>query len=244
MGDKIMTALIVQARLDSSRLPNKALLPLEDEPTIFRVMQALSTLKCDVRILACPEDSYAAFAPFAKRAKFKIFAGDKENVLGRFCDAIRYFEIDKHKDARIIRATGDNPFVFADAAIKINKDASIIGADYAGYASIPCGAGVESVSVEALLKIEKKQLLPAEREHVCPHFYGNPSAYKLHRPLSPKKWQHPEISITVDTPEDYEMAKLLYSELKKTSARKRHNGETIIKCLQSITQCTSTTMYF
>ncbi|MDR1058057.1 MAG: spore coat protein, partial [Treponema sp.] len=53
--------LIVQARLDSSRLPGKSLLPLGGKPLIFRVMEALSSLPCGTRVLACPEDCASSF---------------------------------------------------------------------------------------------------------------------------------------------------------------------------------------
>lgn len=56
-----MTALILQGRLDSTRLPNKALLPLGDVPMILRAMEALKTVAADIHILACPEDCLAAF---------------------------------------------------------------------------------------------------------------------------------------------------------------------------------------
>jgi len=49
-----LTAVVLQARLDSSRLPGKALLLLDGKPLIFRVMEALNHIPCDLRILACP----------------------------------------------------------------------------------------------------------------------------------------------------------------------------------------------
>ncbi|GAB1483889.1 hypothetical protein MASR2M78_27050 [Treponema sp.] len=61
-----MTALILQARLDSSRLPKKALLPLGGEPMILRVMENLKGAKADAYVLACPPDAESAFAPWPK----------------------------------------------------------------------------------------------------------------------------------------------------------------------------------
>lgn len=97
-----MTVIILQARLDSSRLPEKALLPLGDRPMVFRVVEALAHVPCDRRVLACPQDSETVFAPLAEEAGFYLFVGSKEDVLDRFSGAARRF------DARwIIRATGD-----------------------------------------------------------------------------------------------------------------------------------------
>ena len=49
-----MTALVLQARIDSSRLPGKSLLPLNGKHLIFRVMEALGVLSVDAKVLACP----------------------------------------------------------------------------------------------------------------------------------------------------------------------------------------------
>jgi spore coat polysaccharide biosynthesis protein SpsF len=224
-----VNAIILQARLDSSRLPGKALLPLAGEPLLLRVLEALTVIPADSYILACPEDSFDAFTPLAKRCGFAIFAGSKNDVLNRYCSAIRYFGI--AGDARIIRATGDNPFVFASAAEEINREAAALGADYAGYVNLPYGAGVESVLAEALLRAEKEAVSEAEREHVCPYLYGNPARFKLHRPLAPKKWQYPALRLTVDTKEDYEYARRLYASITETlNTDRRYSDEAIIQC--------------
>ncbi|MFA6506853.1 MAG: NTP transferase domain-containing protein [Treponemataceae bacterium] len=204
-----MTAVILQARLDSSRLPLKALLPLDGEPLVFRVMSALRAVHADAYVLACPADSEASFAPYAERAGFRVVVGSKEDVLERYCDALRATGAD-----RVIRATGDNPFVFPDAADAINRESILLGADYGAFASLPYGAGVEAVSAEALLRAEREARLPLEREHVCPYLYGHPELFTLHRPLAPFAWRGPDVRITVDTAADYERANALYAAMR------------------------------
>jgi spore coat polysaccharide biosynthesis protein SpsF len=224
-----MTALIIQARLDSSRLPQKSLLPLGGKPLIFRVMEALSTVLCEAKVLACPEDCAAPFAPLADEAGFRLVPGPKEDVLARYCLAIKRFNPD-----RIIRATGDNPFVFADAADFLNTEAAALGAGYAGYSGLPYGAGVESVDAEALLKAEREASAPLEREHVCPYLYNHPELFRLHRPLAPLRWQGPEMRVTVDTAEDFKRAEELYKALSVLPLADRNRGETIIAAYRSL----------
>jgi len=216
-----MTAIILQARIDSSRLPGKALLPLNDKPLIFRVMEALNNVSADLRILACSEDSYSTFMPIAEDAGFRIFAGPKDDVLERYCQVIRKYSI-----SRVIRATGDNPFVFTDAAAAINSDACAKKADYAGYIDLPYGAGVESVCASALLLSSAKTINPFDREHVCPFLYNHPELFKLHRPIAPILWHYPEIRLTVDTQEDYNKAAELYKALNNEPFR--YHGTVII----------------
>ena len=233
-----MTAVVLQARIDSSRLPGKALLPLGGKPVVLRVMEALNHIHADMRILACPEDSRRDFEPLvqeacaanaacaasesAHNAGFEIFTGPKDDVLKRFCDVIKKYSI-----TRLIRATGDNPFVFIDAASVINNEATVLNADYAGYAELPYGAGVESVNAPALLRAENESSHPYDHEHVCPYLYNNPQIFNIHRLSAPVQWRYPDIRLTIDTQEDYEHAQKLYCALPQDC--RRYNGETIIK---------------
>ena len=220
-----LIAVVLQARLDSTRLPEKALLLLEGKPLVLRVMESLNHIGADLKILACPEDSFSSFAPLADEAGFQIYAGPKEDVLERYCQVIRRFSI-----RRVIRATGDNPFVFPDAAKAINDEAISLNADYAGYFGLPLGAGVESVSADALLHAASQNTSPYEREHVCPYLYNHPELFRLHRPLAPACWQdraERNIRLTVDTREDYERAQTLYAALN--GEKERCRGETIIR---------------
>ena len=230
-ADELVTAIVLQSRLDSKRLPGKALLLLDGRPLVFRVMEALNRVPANLRILACPEDSFSSFAPLAAEAGFQIYAGPKEDVLERYCQVIRRFSIN-----RVIRATGDNPFVFTDAAAAINAEAMALNADYSGYSGLPIGAGVESTAASALLRAGEEADLPFEREHVCPYLYSHPELFRLHRPLAPLRWQDQraadaenegKIRLTVDTREDFDRAAELYAALKDDP--RRYIGAAIIK---------------
>jgi spore coat polysaccharide biosynthesis protein SpsF len=222
-----MTGLVLQGRLDSSRLPGKSLLPLGGRPLIFRVMEAFGGTPWDVKVLACPEDCVSAFAPLAEEAGFEIQPGPREDVLARYCLAVRRFGL-----TRVIRATGDNPFVFADAAELINRETLSLGADYGGYHNLPWGAGVESTAAAALLRAEAEARSPPEREHVTPYLYHHPEFFRLHRPEAPPQWRCPEIRLTVDTGEDYARAELLFEGLRDRTDR--HGGETIIAVYRNL----------
>jgi spore coat polysaccharide biosynthesis protein SpsF len=196
-------------------------------------MQALNEIPSDLKILACPEDSLSAFTPLVKECGFEIFAGPKEDVLERYCQVIRKFGI-----THLIRATGDNPFVFADAACAINAQALALKADYSGYSGLPVGVGVESVPAAALLRAGKEASSSYDREHVCPYLYTHGELFKLHRPLAPLRWQSPDIRLTVDTQEDFDRALVLYAALKDEPLR--YNGPTIINTYKKLFPLTET----
>jgi spore coat polysaccharide biosynthesis protein SpsF (cytidylyltransferase family) len=225
-----MTAVVLQARLDSVRLPGKSLLPLGDRPLILVVMEALREIPADRRILACPEDCVKPFGPLAEKAGFEISPGPKEDVLARYCLAIRRFGLH-----RVIRATGDNPFVFPGAAAALNAEAGALKAAYAAYRGLPLGAGVESVDAGALLRAEAGAAAAYDREHVCPYLYSHPELFSLHCPLAPDPWLGGHIRLTVDTGEDYKRALALEAALSRLeNPEARYRGETLIAVYNEI----------
>jgi spore coat polysaccharide biosynthesis protein SpsF len=194
-------------------------------------MEALSFVRCDLHVLACPEDCESSFRPLAERAGFELCTGSKEDVLARYCSVINRYSPDW-----VIRATADNPFVFADAAQKLAEEAAALNADYAGYAGLPLGAGVEAVNAAALLRAEREGRKPEEREHVCPYLYGHPELFRLHRPLAPRNWQAvpAALRLTVDTPEDYLRAEELYWTLsEKVLGKDRYLGTKILEAVSA-----------
>jgi spore coat polysaccharide biosynthesis protein SpsF len=189
-------------------------------------MEALRTVAADTHVLACPIDCFDVFRPLADRAGFSIFGGQKDDVLGRFCSAARSLLLGEND--RIIRATGDNPFLFADAAEWAST------ADYASLQEMPLGSGVENVRSGALYRAEREAMLPPEREHVCPYLYNHPEIFSLDRPPAPDKWRFPHIRLTIDTQEDYHNAQSLWRALEGVGEDRRYKGETIISYYKSL----------
>ncbi len=147
-----MIALIVQARLSSTRLPNKALLPFGNSCLLDFVLKNLARLKVDKKILACDFESEKDFKNLAKKNSFEIFAGDCKNVLSRFCSCIKHFSLE---NATIIRATADNPFIFIDIAEKLIS--AFDDCDYMTFRNLPLGSGVEIFKAKSLLEVQKSK---------------------------------------------------------------------------------------
>ena len=193
--------IVLQARLDSSRLPRKALLPFGGIPMVEACMRRLSRFPAAARVLACDEASAATFAPLAARAGFELVPGPKEDVLARFALAIRSFSLD-----RVIRATADNPFVSPELASIVSDRAVEADVDYAGLTGMPLGLGVEAVRASALLAADAEAVDPFEREHVCPFLYRRPERFRVLREEAPAEYRYASGRVTVDTAGDYERA--------------------------------------
>lgn len=206
--------VVVQVRLGSTRLARKALLPLGGATMTDQVLSRLALVPAAVHALATDEASARDLEPIAARHSFDLVVGPAEDVLARYCMAIRRFGLD-----RVIRATGDNPLVNHELARALVEQAAAEAAsgsglpDYAAYAGLPLGMGVEFVSARALLRAEAEARARDEREHVCPYLYRHPELFRITRPEPPAGWSFPAGRVTVDTAADYEAMLRLYGAL-------------------------------
>ncbi len=202
------TGVIVQMRLDSTRLPGKAMLPLAGTTLAGAVMRRLGSVPADAYILASDRDGASALGGVAKAFGFSVFAGPKEDVLARYAMVASSFGLE-----RIIRATGDNPFVSVELACAAIAFADGCGADYVGFTGMPTGMGVEIVDASALLRAARLAETSFDREHVCPYIYGHPDTFAIERPRCPPSHYLPEGRVTIDTAEDYRKARAIFEAL-------------------------------
>ncbi len=231
-----MTAVILQARLDSTRLPGKALLDLRGKPVIARVMESLSRVPAESRVLACDEASYASLLPIAREAGFSCVAGPKEDVLARYCVAARSVGA-----SVIVRATGDNPFVFheaASAALARFQEIRAAGrrCDFFAYTHMPHGAGVEIIDAASLLEAASLTDSPYDREHVGPSLYLHQDRFACSFEPAPRRWYLPRARVTIDTADDYERALAMDAFLSARGIDFPPDAESVIKAFTYVTE--------
>lgn len=202
---------IVQARLTSTRLPNKILQLLgnSNKSILEHVFERLSASKqIDKIVFAIPDtSSNDALADFLSRKGFEFVRGDEENVLSRFMLAAS-----KYKPEVIVRATCDNPFVdwkLADLKIEALKDN-----DYVKSEGAPLGTSEEVFRYSALEEAFAHAKEPSEFEHVTPYIYRHPEIFSI--VTVPYYLQvKSKYRLTVDTVEDFRLVTTLYEHLYK-----------------------------
>jgi spore coat polysaccharide biosynthesis protein SpsF len=201
------TALFLQVRLDSSRLPRKALKPIVDHVLAEHAMRALKKLDLDHHVLVTALGDESTLRPYAEACGFEIFAGDRDDVLDRFIRAGRLYEPDL-----IIRATGDNPLVAIEPAREVLKLISHDpGCDYAAMKGLPLGCGVEIFRREALEKAWAESTDPYDHEHVTPYIYRHPESFTLRYLQNEPPLEHHRV--TMDTDEDYRGIRKIFDDL-------------------------------
>lgn len=208
------TGVVVQMRLDSSRLPRKALLPLGSGTLASTVMHRLKSLPAAEFVLATDPDSAGTLAGIASQCGFSIFTGSRDDVLDRYIKAAEYFGI-----GRLVRATGDNPLVSTELATQLIADIDAqerldgSSVDYAGHIGMPIGMGVELVRLSALHRAAAESTDPYDHEHVCPYLYRNPSSFRIELLACPAGYNLPHARLTVDTPADYQALLSIFAAL-------------------------------
>lgn len=202
------TGIFVQVRLGSTRLPQKATLPLPGGNIIQHVMRALARVPADVRALLTDVGSAKALLPFAESEGFTVFTGPELDVLARYCMACREYAV-----SRVVRATGDNPLTSAALASEILGLHARTGTDLSHYLGCPWGTGVEAVEAEALFSAEKDSSAPDEREHITTYLYRHPERFTILEPMAPPGARLADARVTVDTPDDYERVKSIFEAL-------------------------------
>lgn len=230
-----MTIIAVQCRLSSSRLPEKALLPLnaqnKEDILIRRVMRTLKKAYADDYYILCDYDSEYVLKSLAEKEDWKCMAGDLHNVLSRFCRLV-----EKTQCRIVVRATGDNPYLFyetVDYSIQRFKE---LNADYFTLSGLPHGSGIEVFSGNALLNAQKLTKNTFDLEHVGPALYNYPETFNCVREQALEQWFYPNLRTTVDIAEDYLRVLKTEHQLQAKKLQAPYPSESIISAVQTISQ--------
>lgn len=213
-----MLSFIVQARLGSTRLPGKILLPFHEGKSIFDLMldKLTSIPGVDCIVATSVAGANDKLEDICTARGVKCFRGSEDDVLQRFIDAARHFGVD-----RIIRVCSDNPFLNVPAIKELvqragSSDADYISFDVGGTPSIRTHYGfwTEYVTLGALAKVKD---LTAERlyhEHVTNFIYSHPDDFRIEWiQVPPVILDRSDVRLTIDTMQDFENARRIYSEI-------------------------------
>lgn len=205
------TAVIVQARAGSTRLPGKVLMDLGGRSALARVLERCRAIPgADVVCCCVPEGADDdAVAAEAARAGAEVTRGPERDVLARYLIAARDLGAET-----IMRVTSDCPLIDPDvcaAVLRLREEAE---ADYAANnmpPSWPHGLDCEAFTIEALDEAAATAIAAEDHEHVTPWIRRN-RAYRrvnLAGPggeLTGQRW-------TLDYPEDLAFLRALYDRL-------------------------------
>ena len=214
-----MLGIVIQARLESKRLPNKMLLPFHEskgvlELVIENLLENFNNLPIIVATTNNPCDD--KIITLCLKHKINYYRGSEENVLERFVDIGDKFSLTK-----IIRVCADNPFLSMEYLDILIQKFEKSDADYLSFQTskgLPVikthyGFWAEGVTLEALKKIQTSTNKVIYLEHVTNFIYENLEHFKVEFTNIKKNIeQHSPIRMTLDTYDDYLLLKDIYSE--------------------------------
>ena len=202
---------IIQARTSSTRLPNKIFLPLGDEPLIWHVVDRLKYSKYINHIVIAttnnPNDDI--IEKWAAKNQTDCFRANENNVLSRFYNCANHSKSDI-----IVRITSDDPFKdpsLIDEAIELllSKKLDFVYNNFPP--TFPEGLDVEVFTFKTLEESFFNCTSTYDKEHLTQFIYKNnfkKSNISNAINLSNLRW-------TIDTVDDYNMAKKVYEKLYK-----------------------------
>ncbi len=209
--DKVVA--IVQARMESTRLPGKSLLNIAGKPLLQHVIERLGRAGRIDEIVVATTDapSDAPLLDLAREWGIRAIAGDRADVLARYLAAAHETDADV-----IVRVTGDCCLI--DPALSDDVVAAYFesGAEYASnwlVRKFPRGADTEAFSRESLERVAAKATEPYEREHATPYYYYHPHEFRMSSIEAEGEMVWPELRLCVDTEDDLRLIRELFSRL-------------------------------
>lgn len=200
----------MQARMGSSRLPGKVLMPIGGRPMLGLMLARLAALDVDHLVVATSDGAIDDdVAHVADAAGVDVVRGDERDVLSRFALAL-----ERHPAEVVVRLTADCPLsdpALVDAVLARHVAE---GASYTSNSLVrtfPDGLDVEVVAADALLEAAALAVDPVEREHVTPYVYRRPDRFKLVAARGGRQLGH--LRWTVDTSDDLDALRAVVDHL-------------------------------
>ena len=210
---------IIQARMSSTRLPCKVLMPLCGKPMLHHQIERVQRAKL-IDKLVVATSSNAEDDAIADGCPVPCYRGSLDDVLDRFFD-VALVERPHH----IVRLTGDCPLSdpgVIDAVIACHLEG---GYDYTSNVDAYIdGLDVEIFTFQVLSDMWAEAKEPDDREHVTRYIRDHPDKFNIGK-LPGSNMRH--IHLSVDTQADFDLIRKIYQKLYP------HNHKfTTRECLQ------------
>jgi len=202
---------IVAARMSSSRLPGKTLLPLAGKPALEHVIERIQAANVvDAVVVATSRDPVnAPIVELAERTGVGCYQGEEEDVLDRFVQVLRQWDA-----PHCVRFCADNPLTDMETTSRL-VDAHLQGDyDYTCVKGLHLPLGLSEAISRRALDIEHAEVEPGlRRESITIFFREHAERFRI-KALAPDPFLHQSpLRLTLDYPEDYRMLSVVFDRL-------------------------------
>jgi len=196
---------IIEARMESTRLPGKVLLASNGTPMLERLVDRIKQCQKieEIVIATTTSNSDDHINDLAARLEVNCFRGSQLDVLSRVLLAAR-----KHKIDTIVEITGDCPIIDVEIIENVLQRYIESDVDYVSNSNVrsyPDGMDVQVYSTDILEKSAGMVTSNLEREHVTLHIRKNPKIFSRIDLVAPSEYFFPELGLTLDTVQDFQL---------------------------------------
>lgn len=208
--------IVTQARVGSTRFPQKVLKPIQDTTLLGLHLQRLKQSKRATMIFVATtyEEGVEQIIDIAEKHEVGFFQGSTADVLDRF-----YHTVKEHEPDYVVRVTSDCPLIDSELIDKVIDFAVDSNVDYAANILeevFPDGQDIEVFTFKALERAWENAKLTSDREHVTPYIRKN-SDYCGGSYFTAKSFAQTDarnhIRMTVDEEKDFDAIVTLVHEL-------------------------------
>jgi spore coat polysaccharide biosynthesis protein SpsF len=214
MKDSVV--IVVQARMSSTRLPGKVLMPILGKSLLARMIERLQQIRHQVTIVIAATESEGDDAIVDEAAKLGVpcYRGDMSNLVERHYQAAKPYGAEV-----VLKIPSDCPLI--DPRI-IDKVLDFFFAHSGEYdyvsnlhpATWPDGNDVEVMTMSCLENVRKNASATLELEHTTPYIWEHPQLFKIGNVSWPKGLDYSmSHRFTIDYAEDYDFIKRVFEEL-------------------------------
>lgn len=204
----------IEARMTSSRLPGKVMLPALGRPMIGHLIARLQAVPSLDEIVVATTTNAAddGLVEFVKTEGVSVFRGSELDVMGRVIHAAETAQADV-----VVQITGDCPILDPDLTeqtirmFKRNTDVDMVANAF--ISSYPDGMSTTVLKFSALKASGEMTNDPLDREHVTRHIVMNPQLFKHVYLIAPPSLHWPRLGLTLDEPNDYTLIRTIIEAL-------------------------------
>ncbi|MFT2112678.1 cytidylyltransferase domain-containing protein [Marinomonas sp. 2405UD68-3] len=200
--------IIIQARMTSTRLPKKVMLPLGEKPVLEVMIERLGAFKEKIIVATTNDGSQQPIVELCNQLGVRYVEGDTDNVLSRYYLAAR--SVDAKPNTVLVRCTSDCPLIDITESARVIDHFFSIMTDYdyisAGpHCGFPNGFDTEVFTFKALELAYHNATEGFEKEHMTQYICRNMRVAEYGNSDDLSHWR-----LTLDEPADYEVINAIY----------------------------------
>jgi spore coat polysaccharide biosynthesis protein SpsF len=208
--------IAIQARLGSTRLPGKVLLPLAGEPALARQIERIRAARSrfELCVATTTEASDEPIRELCRQLDVDCLSGHPTDLLARHVAVGRRVKADV-----VVKIPSDCPLIDPEAVERVLAafDEDSGRCDLATNlcpGTWPDGNDVEVVPLDVLERAEREAIRPVEREHTTPFIWDQPERFRILN----VRWESgldysATHRFTLDYVEDYAFISAVYAAL-------------------------------